>query len=138
MTNSWLAEYIVPVIKGSVLIIDDDRCLLETLTQALNDEGFFVVGALDGAEAISSLNMIQYDLILVDLHMPRVGGIEVVELFKDLSVATPIVVITGDSNARRFAESLSLAGYLEKPFGLEDILAVVKTHCKPVPFSLDR
>ena len=112
--------------KGRVLIVDDDRYLLETLTQFLNDEGYLVIAAQDGAQAISMLDLLQYDLILLDLHLPRVQGTEVAKLFKEHAVTTPIVIMTGHRMGRHFAKGLGLAGCLEKPFGLTDLFAVVR------------
>ena len=124
-------------IKGSVLIVDDDSCLRDSLTQALADEGYFVVGAKDGTEAITNLDLVNYDLILLDLDLPRVDGTEVARLFRDLAPTVPIVVMTGHSMGRRLAKILALAGCLEKPFGLEELLAVVRTYCNPVPLPFD-
>ena len=125
------------IMQGRVLIVEDDSYLLETLTQALADEGYFVVGAKDGTEAITDLNLVDYDLILLDLEMPRIDGAEVARLFKDLAPSVPIVIMSGHSMGRRFAKILGLAGCLEKPFELEELLALVKTHCSPAPYSFD-
>jgi DNA-binding response OmpR family regulator len=124
-------------LKGSLLIVDDDGFLLDTLTQALTEEEYFVVGARDGVQAISMLDLVEYDLILLDLHLPRVDGTEVAKLFKELAVSAPIVIMTGHIMGRKFARELGLAGCLEKPFGLEELFAVVTTHCKPVPLPYD-
>ncbi|MGA7731401.1 MAG: response regulator [Chloroflexia bacterium] len=124
-------------IKGSVLIVDDDGFLLDTLTQALTEEEYFVVGARDGVQAISMLDLVEYNLILLDLHLPRVHGTEVAKLFKELAVSAPIVIMTGHLMGRQFAKDLGLAGCLEKPFGLEELFAVVTTHCNPVPLPFD-
>ena len=120
---------------GSVLIVDDDLYLLETLTQALTEEGYFVATARDGVEAISMLDLVEYNLILLDLHLPSVDGIEVVTLFKDLAVTIPIVIMTGDDKCLRLAQEMDLAGCLAKPFGLEELFAVTAAHCKPISLS---
>jgi two-component system, chemotaxis family, chemotaxis protein CheY len=122
-------------LKGSVLIVDDDRYLVETLSQALTEEGYFVVGASDGADAITCLNLVDYNLILLDLHMPRLGGRELAQLLKGLSMKIPVVIMTGHSNAGRFAEEMELAGYLEKPFGLNELFKTVGSYCKPIRLS---
>jgi DNA-binding response OmpR family regulator len=125
-------------LKGSVLIVEDDSALLETLTQVLTDEGYFVVGAKDGAEAISMLDLVKYDLILLDLHLPKVDGAEVVKLFKDLAVTIPIVVMTGHATGPRFAQEMGLAGCLAKPFRFEELFAIVATYGKPILLPPDR
>ena len=125
-------------IKGSVLIVDDDPYLVETLIQALTADGYFAVGAKDGAEAIALTNLVRYDLILLDLHLPTVEGTEVAKLFKERAATVPIVIMTGHPMGQEFTQfvkGLGVSGRLEKPFGLEELFAVVRTHYNMVPCS---
>jgi DNA-binding response OmpR family regulator len=118
----------VEEIKGSILVVDDDPSLVEVVTNCLKDEGYFAIGATDGEEAINILHMASFDLILLDIQMARVSGDQVVQVLKKQSIATPVVIMTGRSRAREYAERLAVAGYLEKPFGLDELFAAVEAH----------
>lgn len=112
--------------RGSVLIIDDDRNLVETLTHALNDEGYFVFGSEDGAEAMTTMKMVQYNLVLMDWHMPRLSGAQLVHLMQDFGHSTPVVLMSGNCHLDEIAEREQVAGYLEKPFDLDQLVETVE------------
>ena len=72
-----------------ILIIEDDTDLRETLWRALSREGYQVSQAGDGTEAISAVRMRPYDLAIVDLVLPRMGGIGMLEQLRDLGLRSP-------------------------------------------------
>jgi DNA-binding response OmpR family regulator len=118
----------VEEIKGSILVVDDDLPLVEVLTRSLMDDGYFAIGTTDGEEAISILHMASFDLILLDIQMARVSGEEVVQVLRQQSISTPVVIMTGRSKAREYAQKLDVAGYLAKPFDLDELFAAVEAH----------
>lgn len=115
-------------VKGSILVVDDDPALLETVTRALTEEGYFAVGATNGAAALDILSYVQVDLILLDMHMPGVTGWQVASELRSRSVGTPIVVMTGTANPRRAASEIGAVGQLEKPFDLDDLYTEIAAH----------
>jgi two-component system response regulator MprA len=107
-----------------VLVVDDDRGLQETLQALLELEGYDVVVAGDGVEALEKLDSLRPDAILLDLMMPRMNGFEFVsELQRQgrRSVA-PIIVLTADGGARSRAAQIGVDGYIAKPFDVTDLL----------------
>lgn len=113
-------------LKGNILVADDDSDLRLTLTETLCDEGYFVVQAEDGAEAISLLRLVRYNLIIVDLSMPRVDGAQVVQMVRDLAMRTPIIMMSGYRDAPHHALKLDIDAYLPKPFEFPVLLSVVE------------
>lgn len=115
-------------VKGAILVVDDEPAVIETVTQALTDEGYFAVGATDGAAALEILAYVQVDLILLDMHMPGFNGWQVAETLRSRSVGTPIIVMTGTMKASQAAVEIGAVGFLEKPFSFDNLYEQVATH----------
>lgn len=113
----------------SILIVEDDRDIRETLAEALADEGYEVVGAKDGLDAIAVLRAATAlpDLVLLDLMMPRMNGTEFREAMNHVEAwkAIPVLLLTADAQARARAKALGVDGYLEKPVKLAALLGAV-------------
>jgi two-component system, chemotaxis family, chemotaxis protein CheY len=117
----------------TVLVVDDDRDIRDVLTDALDAEGYVVVTAADGQEALDWLRSGtgRPCIILLDLMMPRMDGIQFrTELLNDNAFALiPVVVLSADPSAIVAAKSLNFSGSLRKPVQLEALLAAVHAHC---------
>jgi CheY-like chemotaxis protein len=117
----------------TVLVVDDDRDIRDVLTDALEAEGYRVVTAADGQDALNWLRAgtERPCVILLDLMMPKMDGIQLrTELLNDPELARiPVVVLSADPSAIVAAKSLSFAGSLRKPVPLEALLAAVHAHC---------
>ncbi len=117
----------------TVLVVDDDRDIRDVLTDALEAEGYRVVTAADGQEALDWLRTggARPCIILLDLMMPKMDGIQFrTEVLNDAELACiPVVVLSADPSAIVAAKSLSFAGSLRKPVPLEALLAAVHAHC---------
>ena len=116
-------------VKGSVLIIDDDVDIRETITLILEEEGYKVTNAANGQAALAALrDGPRPELILLDLMMPVIDGIE----FRTLEeqepglAAIPVVVITASGNAKDRAKTLRVDGIIQKPISLDTLLEVVE------------
>ena len=107
-----------------VFVVDDDEWIHELLKMTLEDDGYRVVTARDGMEALQLLERCQPRLILLDWMMPLMNGPAfAAELRRrGLRPGIPILVVTADSNARRNAEQIGAEGYLRKPFDLGHLL----------------
>src|SRR3989304_6701274 len=81
-----------------ILIIEDDTDLRETFWRALSREGYQVSQAGDGTEAISAVRMRPYDLAIVDLVLPRMGGVGILEQLRDLGLTVPTIVLIASGN----------------------------------------
>lgn len=118
--------------KGQVLIVDDDAAIREVLSLILTAEGYRVDAVRSGAEALGHLSDgIRPCLMLLDLRMPEMDGWELrrAQLEVPEWAEIPVVVLSGDRDAREVAEAMDAQGYLLKPVELDDVLSVVKRYC---------
>ncbi|MGH2583620.1 MAG: response regulator [Dehalococcoidia bacterium] len=106
-----------------VLVIDDDPDILSTVEQILAIEGYDVIAARNGAEALRALDSSNPDVILLDLMMPVMDGWEFRRrLLLHPAAETPVIVISADRDIARKARSIDADGYVAKPFSLDDLL----------------
>ena len=110
-----------------ILICDDQPIIHETLCVYLENEGFEHISAMDGAEALSLANTAKPDLILLDLMMPKVSGIEVCRKIRAES-RVPIIMLTakGEEIDRILGLELGADDYIVKPFSAREVVARVK------------
>lgn len=112
----------------TVLVVDDDNGLQDTLQSLLEMEGYDVAVAGDGLEALQQLNHVKPSLILLDLMMPRMNGYEFARELqrRGLRSEIPIIVLTADRRARQKAEELGADAFLAKPFDVNELLDKVE------------
>lgn len=116
--------------QSPVLIVEDDDAIRETLRVALTMEGYFVVTAANGREALDLLTKIKKPcLILLDLMMPVMNGWEfVMEFQKDMTFASvPIVLVTAYADR---LNGILAQGVLRKPVDLNELFTLVRSCCK--------
>jgi CheY-like chemotaxis protein len=115
-----------------VLVVDDDSDIRETLSEVLRDEGYTVVTAADGRDALTKLRneMATPCVILLDLMMPVMTGLQFyAEQQRDPSLAKiPVVVISADGNLHAKAQAFG-GEYLCKPVRIERVLDTLERHC---------
>lgn len=113
-----------------ILLVDDDKYIRSYLTAALESVGYRVMSAADGAIGFTLLNEFieQTDLLLSDVEMPHMGGIELCEKAKWLAPRLPIILMSGGVEQAYFQNRASALGaaYLQKPFSLERLLDAIK------------
>ncbi len=118
--------------KGKILVVDDDDEVRESIKFQLENKGFHVLEAVDGQDAIdilrSSDNMVNVGLILSDIRMPKVNGVECIQFFREQVPGIPIVAITAYPDAELAVDLLGkgVKKYLVKPVDNEKLLEVVK------------
>ena len=110
-----------------VLIVEDEAPLRETLAARMQREGFAVDTAQDGEEAIYMGREVPFDIVIVDLGLPKMSGIEVVKKLRELQRRYPILILTARSSWQDKVEGLKSGAddYLVKPFHIEELLARV-------------
>src|SRR5918998_1653330 len=103
----------------TILVVDDEPTLRETLVDALEGEGFRVVAAADGREALTAFRAERPDLVLLDLMLPELSGIEVCRIIRAES-GVPIVMLTAKDSELDKVVGLELGAddYVTKPFSL--------------------
>lgn len=117
-----------PVVKQRrALIVDDEPKIVEVLSKYLQDEGFGVTGSSDGAEAMKKAVGEQYDVILLDLNLPNVSGVEIFKAARKVT-DVPILMITSrnDDVDRIVGLELGADDYIAKPFNPREVVARVK------------
>jgi DNA-binding response OmpR family regulator len=110
-----------------VLIVDDDPKVCETLDRYLAHAGYITASALDGARALEIVQTFAPDLIVLDLMLPRVGGLEICRMLRETS-AIPIIMLTAKTTEHDKLTGLSLGAddYLTKPFSPRELVARVE------------
>lgn len=114
-----------------VLVVDDDSSILDTVTSILTSEGFHVMAASGGQEALSLLHSWHPTLVLLDMRMPIMDGWAVARAMQESGSEVPIIVMTAAESAKRWADEIGAAGHLAKPFGLDELIECVEEHSRP-------
>src|SRR5256885_10660742 len=113
--------------KPTILLVDDDPGIMAAVKQALVSHGYRMMTARDGEEALEVFEREPPELILLDLVMPRRGGLEVCQRIRELS-SIPIIVLSIKGSEADIVSVLDLGAddYLVKPFRLAELLALVR------------
>ena len=114
--------------NGSILIADDEDSIRESLTIVLEDEGYNCTAVKDGSEAIDAIDKASYDIIVTDLKMPNVYGIEVLEYALKHSSDTLTIIITAHGTIETAIQALrkGAADYILKPLEFDEVLIRIK------------
>src|SRR5450432_2941157 len=112
----------------TVLVIDDDRSLRDTIGVMLENEGFQAVLAGDGTSGLSQAVELKPGLILVDLRMPGLSGMEVCRQLRATGMTTPLIVLSALCGEMDKVQLLEIGAddYLVKPFGSRELLARIR------------
>ena len=115
----------------TILVVDDEPTLRETLVDALESDGFRVVSAADGREALLKFRAERPDLILLDLMLPELSGVEVCRIIRAES-GVPIVMLTAKDSELDKVVGLELGAddYVTKPFSLRELSARVRAQLR--------
>lgn len=110
-----------------ILIADDDRNLRKVLRSELSEEGFDIDEAESGGKARDLLEKEDYDVLVLDLTMPGIGGIEVLKWMKALEMSTEVIILTGNAAVPTAVEAMKLGAYdyLSKPFKMDELKVVI-------------
>lgn len=119
----------------SVMIVDDDEDIRGTLEELLETEGYSVVTAGNGQEALDLLRGVRPGIIFLDLSMPIMSGREFREaqLADPALAAIPVVVMTAADRVAEKTEGMQIDEILAKPFKLQRLLGLAARHCRGAP-----
>ena len=114
-------------LKGHLLVVDDDDRIRELVKQYLIDNKYLVTTAKDAFEAKNKINIIQFDMIILDIMMPNKSGLELTQEIKG-EFNMPIILLTakGEANERVFGLEKGADDYLSKPFEPKELLLRIK------------
>ena len=113
--------------KPLILLIDDEQSLIETLTVLLKGEGFEVVSELTGPGGVKAFKEHNPDLVLSDVRMPKMSGIDVLQEIRKTNPNTPVVLMTAQASLQSAIQAVNLGAthYVQKPFENDELLAVL-------------
>jgi two-component system OmpR family response regulator len=116
------------VLGKKILIVDDEKDIVTLLQTAFKFAGYETETKYNGEEALDYLRSNEVDLILLDIMMPKLSGVEVAKYIRSLDDLTPIIFLTARDGLEHKIEGLELGGddYITKPFSLEEVIARVK------------
>src|ERR687894_2298248 len=114
--------------KISVLVVDDDQLLRKLVTVQLARSGFDSAGAASGEEALAALQAADYDVVLLDIRMTGMSGLDALREIRKLEDAPEVIMLTADTSLGTGIEAMRLGAYdyLTKPATLDEIEAVVR------------
>lgn len=124
---------------GTILVVDDDQAIREVLADFLTGQGFEVIGAAGGLEALTRIEAKPPALILLDIRMPGMDGLETLRRIHEVSPTLPVLMITGNDDADTVQEALRLGAHdcLSKPFDFgyleRAIHKVLASHAEAAP-----
>jgi len=114
--------------KRRILVVDDEEFLRTLLIDELTNAGYKVLGAETGEEALTAIKKEKIDVILLDIKMPDISGIEILKFVTKNSPTTRVIMLTGYANLKYAMESkeYGAADFIAKPFNLTDVIASVE------------
>lgn len=114
--------------KGKILVVDDEKSMREILEIFLKNEGYSVSVANNGEAATAEIKKDIYDLIITDMKMPKVGGLELLKNVKQIAPDSVVVIVTAFGTTESAVEAMKLGAYdyIQKPFQMDNIRLVVK------------
>src|ERR1700704_5439113 len=122
-----------------LLIVEDERRMVELLRKGLEEEGHTVVSAGDGIEGLEMSRSYDFDMIILDIMMPRLDGYEMAKRLRADKIPTPILMLTAKDSVQDIVRGLDVGvdDYLTKPFSFNELLARLRAVKRraPVPQS---
>lgn len=117
--------------EGRILVVDDDKDIVNLLCDILEDEGFEMDRAFAGDSALQKIISKNYDLVLLDIMLPGIDGMEICKRVRD-KIGTPIILLTAKNNSmdKVLGFEFGADDYITKPFDNHEIIARVKAHLR--------
>lgn len=114
--------------RPNILIIDDESGILETLSILLKNSGFEVETAQGGKVGLETLKASLPDIVLTDIRMPQVTGIDILEAARDLDPEMPVILMTAQATLQSAIQAVNQGGfyYIQKPFANDELLAICR------------
>src|SRR5256712_5984832 len=117
-----------PAPQPSILVIDDEQGILDTLRILLKNEGFDVATAQGGKAGLEALKAAAPDIVLTDIRMPQVSGIDILAAVKEQDPETPVVLMTAQASLQSAIQAANQGAfyYIQKPFSNDDLAAICR------------
>ncbi|HYC50820.1 MAG TPA: sigma-54 dependent transcriptional regulator [Gemmatimonadaceae bacterium] len=117
-----------PTAPARVLIVDDEAGILDTLRILLRNEGFEPIVAHGGRKALEQLQELRPDIVLTDIRMPNVGGVEVLEAARQSDADMPVILMTAQATLQSAVQAVNAGAfyYIQKPFRNDELVAILR------------
>ncbi len=111
-----------------LLLIEDDIKIVNFLKKGLEEESYSIDYALDGEEGLYLASVYNYDIILLDIMLPKISGIDICKNLREKSINTPIIMLTAKNSTEDTVKGLDIGAndYLAKPFSFSELLARIR------------
>ena len=118
--------------QPSVLVIDDESGILDTLRILLKKEGFEVSTAQGGKAGLDAIRANAPDIVLTDVRMPQVTGLDILQAVKESDPMTPVLLMTAQASLQSAIQAVNAGAfyYLQKPFANDELLAILRRACE--------
>ncbi len=118
--------------QPSVLVIDDESGILDTLRILLKKEGYEVATAQGGKAGLDAIRGGSPDIVLTDVRMPQVTGLDILQAVKEQDAMTPVILMTAQASLQSAIQAVNAGAfyYLQKPFANDELLAILRRACE--------
>lgn len=118
--------------KPSVLVVDDESSILDTLRILLRKEGFEVTTAQGGKAGLEQIRSGNHDIVLTDVRMPQVTGLDVLQAAKEQDSMTPVILMTAQASLQSAVAAVNAGAfyYIQKPFSNDELLVILRRACE--------
>jgi DNA-binding NtrC family response regulator len=118
--------------KPSVLVVDDESGILDTLRILLRNEGFEVTTAQGGKAGLEQIRAGVHDLILSDVRMPQVTGLDILNAAREQDPMTPVILMTAQASLQSAIQAVNSGAfyYIQKPFSNDELVAILRRACE--------
>jgi DNA-binding NtrC family response regulator len=118
--------------KASILVVDDESGILDTLRILLRNEGFDVTTAQGGKAGLEQIRVGQYDIILSDVRMPQVTGLDILTAAREQDPMTPVILMTAQASLQSAISAVNSGAfyYIQKPFSNDELVAILRRACE--------
>ncbi len=112
----------------SILAVDDEQDFVQTLSDILNKDGYSVVTSCSGYEALQMLSIRPFDLVVLDLHMPLISGVDTLKRIHKIDPGLPVIILTADTTVNTIVEAMKLGAYdyFAKPIEWEKLEIAIR------------
>jgi len=121
-------DYVLTGDTARILVVDDEKVIREILADFLSMEGYVVHAVEDGATALEELKRRSYNLVISDLKMPKMGGLDLIQKIAEESIPVLTVIMTGFGTVETAIEAMKKGAYdyILKPFKVEEVIHIVQ------------
>ena len=118
--------------KPSVLVVDDESGILDTLRILLRNEGFEVTTAQGGKAGLEQIRAGAHDIILSDVRMPQVSGLDILTAAREQDPMTPVILMTAQASLQSAISAVNAGAfyYIQKPFSNDELVAILRRACE--------